>query len=73
MNEICGYVRNLVQKYNHKKYWKYRERVVEKIINIPCVIVEDVPDNCTVVMNKPRILRRTLQHAEKNINYNGNI
>lgn len=162
MNEIGSHMRGLVQKYNHRKYWKYREKVVGKNNKYPllfkvfwlyyikkcdafngatmgthigygaefktrpnlphglngiivshnavigenctifhqvtigegkggspiigkncfisagakitgkitigdnvrigtnCVVVEDVPDNCTVVMNKPRILRRAL-------------
>ena len=42
-------------------------------IGTNCIVVEDIPDNSTVVMNKPRVLRRTMQHAEKNINYNGDI
>lgn len=28
-------------------------------IGANCVVVEDIPDNCTVVMNKPRILLRS--------------
>ena len=27
-------------------------------IGANCVVVEDIPDNCTVVMEKPRIIRR---------------
>lgn len=27
-------------------------------IGANCVVVEDIPDNCTVVLEKPRIIRR---------------
>ena len=27
-----------------------------------CVVVEDVPDNCTIVMNKPRIIKHELKN-----------
>ena len=27
-------------------------------IGANCVVVEDIPDNCTVVLEKPRIVRR---------------
>ncbi len=32
-------------------------------IGANCVIVQDIPDNCTVVLNKPRIIRK-----KKNVN-----
>jgi serine O-acetyltransferase len=27
-------------------------------IGASCVVVEDIPDNCTVVMHKPRIIQK---------------
>lgn len=55
MNKMEWYIRGVVQHYNPKKYWKLRQRVV---FGANCIVVEDVPDNATVVLEKPRIITR---------------
>ena len=41
-------------------------------IGANCVIVENVPDNCTIVMNKPRIINHKTQKNNEFKKYNTN-
>lgn len=64
MNKYFMFARSLVQNTNHEKYWKIRSELEqEKVgnnvkVGANCVVFSHIPDNCTVVLPKPRVILR---------------
>ncbi len=66
-----AFMRSVIQKYDHRKYWKYRFLVVDPNkgsrigndvkIGAGCVVYRDVPDGATVVCAESRIIIKEKQ------------